>query len=160
MPVTVIAEQMRRHGLPVDVDIVCEGRRTAARDNYADLYQTFLRGLPAAGQRSVTLLVRLDARSGRVLPGLLWRRDTIAAAVAASQRIARALCQKDCRARLLTAGQMREATAASLGGAEHAAASYRDRWTTLHRGGKAYVTSYFFSAEDLADIDNVWSLCE
>lgn len=71
-------------------------------------------GLPAAGQRSVTLVVRFDTRSDRILPGLLWRRDTIGAAVAASQRITRALCQTNCRARLLTAAQMNDAVAASL----------------------------------------------
>jgi len=154
VPVTVIAEQMCRYGLAVDVDMICEGRRTAARDNYADLYETFLRGLPAAGQRSVALLVRLHARS--VVGGLVWRRDTINAAVAASQRIARALCQKDCRAKLLTAEQMSGAVAASLGGPEHAKACYRDGWTHLRRGGKAYVTSYFLSDLRAQSIDNVW----
>ncbi|WP_036445846.1 type VII secretion protein EccE [Mycobacterium kansasii] len=159
VPITEIAQQMQRYGLQVDVDIICEGSRTG-RDNYAELYQTALRGLPAAGQRSVALLVRFDTRrDGRALPGLLWRRDTLAAAVAASQRIARALCQKNCRATLLTAAQINEAVTAGLGGPETVSASYQDRWTRLQRGGKAYVTSYFFSAEDVraAELDNVWA---
>ena len=105
LPITKIAEQMQRVGLPVDVDIVCEGSRTS-RDNYAELYQTSLRGRPAAGQRTVTLVVRFDTRSPQALPGLMWRKDPVAAAVAASQRIARELCQHNCRARLLTAEQM------------------------------------------------------
>ena len=110
LPITKIAEHMQRVGLPVDVDIVCEGSRTS-RDNYAELYQTSLRGRPAAGQRTVTLVVRFDTRSSQVLPGLMWRKDPVAAAVAASQRITRELCQHNCRARLLTAEQMDDATA-------------------------------------------------
>lgn len=158
VPISVIAHEMQRCGLSVDVDIVCEGSRTA-RDNYAELYEAALRGLPAAGQRSVTLVVRFDTRSERVVPGLLWRRDTIAAAVAASQRITRALNQSNCRARLLTAEQMNDAIASSLGGPENATASYQDRWTNLQRGGKAYVTAYFFSAQDVrsAQLDDVWA---
>ncbi len=158
LPITKIAEQMQRVGLPVDVDIVCEGSR-ASRDNYAELYQTSLRGRPAAGQRTVTLVVRFDTRSAEVLPGLMWRKDPVAAAVAASQRITRELCQHNCRARLLTAEQMDTATAAGLGGAEHLRSSYREGWTNLQRAGKAFVTSYFFSAADVvADtIDNVWT---
>lgn len=158
VPISVIAQEMQRCGLSVDVDIVCEGSRTA-RDNYAELYEAALRGLPAAGQRSVTLVVRFDTRSERMLPALLWRRDTVGAAVAASQRITRALCQANCRARLLTAEQMNDAVAASLGGPENATASYQDRWTNLQRGGKAYVTAYFFSAADVrsAELDDVWA---
>ena len=72
---------LQRVGLPVDVDIVCEGR-PHLRDNYAELYQTSLRGRPAAGQRTVTLVVRFDTRSSEVLPGLMWRKDPVAAAVA------------------------------------------------------------------------------
>jgi type VII secretion protein EccE len=158
LPITKIAGQMQRCGLPVDVDIVCEGSRTA-RDNYAELYQTSLRGRPAAGQRTVTLVVRFDTRSSEALPGLTWRKDPVAAAVAASQRITRELCQHNCRARLLTAEQMDAATAASLGGADHLRSSYREGWTNLQRAGKSYVTSYFFSADDInADtLDNVWT---
>jgi len=156
IPISVIAAQMRRHGLAVDVDIICEGRRVV-RDNYADLYESFLRGLPVAGQRSITLLVRFDLRSPQVVPGLTWRRDTLAAAVAPARRIARALSQAQCRAQLLTAAQMEAAVAAQLGGTEHVGAGYRDRWTTLRRAGKAYVTSYSLAAVTATDIDNVWT---
>ena len=158
LPITKIAEHMQRVGLPVDVDIVCEGSRTS-RDNYAELYQTSLRGRPAAGQRTVTLVVRFDTRSSEVLPGLMWRKDPVAAAVAASQRITRELCQHNCRARLLTAEQMDDATAAGLGGAEHIRASYCEGWTNLQRAGKVFVTGYFFSSDDIVSdtLDNVWT---
>ncbi len=157
LPISVVAKQMHRHGLAVDVDVICEGRRTA-RDNYADLYQTFLGGRPAAGQRTTTLLVRLDTRAADTVSGLLWRRDSAAAAVAASRRIARALNQTGCRAQVLTAAQIREATITSLGGRDGLTATYRDQWTRLHTG-KGYVTSYFFSGDDVAagELDDVWS---
>lgn len=48
VPISVIAQEMQRCGLSVDVDIICEGSRTA-RDNYAELYEAALR---AAGGRS------------------------------------------------------------------------------------------------------------
>nr|VTP02291.1 ESX-1 secretion system protein EccE1 [Mycobacterium riyadhense] len=157
LPISVVAEQMQRHGLAVDVDVICEGRRTA-RDNYAELYQTFLGGRPAAGQRSTTLLVRLDTRAADTVSGLLWRRDSVSAALAATCRIARALNQAGCRAQVLTGAQIREATLASLGGRDGLTANYRDQWTRLYTG-KGYVTSYFFSPADVAaaTLDDVWS---
>ena len=158
LPITIIAEQMRQHGLGVDVDVICEGRRTT-RDNYADLYQTFLGGRSAAGQRSTTLVIRLDTRAGDTAAGLLWRRDSVRAVIAATRRVARALNQANCRARVLTASQMRDATANGFGGTEAAASTYREGWTRLARTGNGYVTSYFFSPKDIvaAHLDAVWS---
>ena len=67
------------------------------------------------------------------------------------------MCQHNCRARLLTAEQMDDATAAGLGGAEHIRASYREGWNNLQRAGKAFVTGYFFSSDDIVSdtLDNV-----
>lgn len=157
LPISIIAEQMQRHGLAVEIDVICEGRRTA-RDNYADLYQTFLGGRPAAGQRTTTLLIRLDTRAADTISGLLWRRDSLAAAIAATRRIARVLNQTGCRAKVLTGAQIREVTTASLGGRDGLTATYRDQWARLHTG-KGYVTSYFFSSEDVGadQLDDVWS---
>ena len=158
VPLTVIAEQMRRFGLAVDVDVVCEGRRTGT-DAYAGLYATFLGARPAAGKRSTTLVLRLDTRAADTTTGLLWRRNTAEAAAAVTARMVRALRQSGCRARVLTAAQMHEAAVASLGGPEDATQVYRDEWSTLHRPGRGYVTSYYLSAEDVRalQIDEVWS---
>ena len=158
LPLTVIAEQMHRVGLGVDVDVICEGRRTAA-DNYAALYATFLRGRSAAGRRTTTLVVRMDTRAADTVTGLLWRRNTAEAAAAATRRITRALQQVNCRAQILSAAQMREAAVAGVGGPDALAETFRDQWTRLHRSGHGYVTSYYFSAEDLrsATLDDVWS---
>lgn len=157
LPISVVAEQMQRYGLPIDVDIISEGRRTV-RDNYADQYQTLLAGRPAAGQRSTTLLVRLDTRAPDTVPGLSWRRDTVSATIAATRRIVRALNQNGCRANILAAAQVREAMAASVGGRDGLTGTYRDEWNRLNTG-KGYVTSYFFSSDDInaGVLANTWS---
>ena len=89
----------------------------------------------------------------------MWRKDPVAAAVAASQRITRELCQHNCRARLLTAEQMDTATAASLGGADHLRSSYREGWTNLQRAGKRSLQAISSVPTDIkADtMDNVWT---
>jgi type VII secretion protein EccE len=158
LPLTVVAEQMHRFGLGVDVDVVCEGRRTGT-DSYAGLYSTFLGPRPAAGKRSTTLVLRMDTRAADITGGLLWRRNTAEAAAAVTRRMVRALRQAGCRAKVLTAPQMHEATVASLGGAEDASQVYRDEWAALHRPGRGYLTSYFLSADDVRaqQIDEVWS---
>lgn len=158
LPLDVIAEHMHRVGLGVDVDVICEGRRTTL-DHYAELYATFLGGRPAAGQRTTTLVVRLDTRAADTIAGLLWRRNNVEAAAAATRRIVRALRQVNCRAQILTSAQIREATIAGLGDIGAAEEPYRDHWSTLHRPGHGYVTSFYFSADDLdaAHLDNVWS---
>ncbi len=157
LPITVIAEQMHRVGLGVDVDVIAEGSRTSG-DSYADLYAQFLRGRAATGQRTATLVVRLDTRAADTTTGLLARRNSIEAAYAATRRIVRALQQVNCRAEIFTAVQMREASIASLGGAD-AAETYEDQWGRLHRRGRGYVTSYYLSADDItaAALDDVWS---
>ncbi|HME48079.1 type VII secretion protein EccE [Mycobacterium sp.] len=158
LPLTVIAEHMHRFGLGVDVDVVCEGRRTGT-DSYAGLYSTFLGPRPAAGKRSTTLVLRMDTRDADTTRGLLWRRNTAEAAAAITRRMVRALRQAGCRAQILTAAQMHEATVASLGGPEDASQVYRDEWSALHRPGRGYLTSYYLSADDVraSQIDEVWS---
>lgn len=158
LPLTVVVEQMHRVGLGVDVDVICEGRRTT-RDHYAELYARFLGGRPAAGQRTTTLVVRLDTRAADTTAGLLWRRNSVEAAAAATRRIVRALRQVNCRAQILTSAQIREVAIAGLGDIGAAEEPYRDHWSTLHRPGHGYVTSYYFSADDIdaAHLDDVWS---
>ncbi|BBX88250.1 type VII secretion protein EccE [Mycolicibacterium aubagnense] len=157
LPLTVIAETMRVQGLRVDVDVIAEGQRTS-RDNYSDLYQVNIGGKAAVGQRTTTLLVRFDSHAADTVGAVTYRRDNVDAAAAAAQRITRALNQANCRAKLLTAREYTKAMVAGLGG-DTGTTTYRDNWSHLHRGGRGYVTSYFFSAEDLTAemIDDVWS---
>ena len=73
----------------------------------------------------------------------------MAAAAAATQRIVKELRQANCRAEILKAGQMREATAAASGRPDILAATFGDRWTALHQPGHGFCTTYFFSAGDV-----------
>ena len=79
LPLSVIANEMRQADLGVDVDVLCEGRRTSS-DSYAEVYSAFLGSRSAVGQRSTTLVVRLDAHAADTTGGLLWRRNSVAAA--------------------------------------------------------------------------------
>lgn len=158
LPITIIANEMQRAGLGVDVDVICEGARTSS-DSYAGVYASFLANRAAVGQRSTTLVVRLDTRAPDTTAGLLWRSNTVTAATAAAARIVKALRQANCRAKTLTAGQMREAAAASVGGPEVAAATYDDQWSSLHQPGHGYTSGYYFTDGDItpAALENVWA---
>ncbi|MEN4466816.1 type VII secretion protein EccE [Mycolicibacterium conceptionense] len=159
LPLSVISEQMQRFGLGVDVDVISEGRRTAT-DNYAQLYGTLLGDRPAAGQRTTLLVIRMDTRSPDTTAGLMWRTDTGAAIAAITRRITRALRQAGCRAEPMTSADMRRAVIDMHGGTrEDVEAVFREGWKSLsHRG--SYVTSYYFSAEDLTPerLSDVWAI--
>lgn len=148
VPLTVIAEQMQRFGLGVDVDVISQGRRTAS-DSYAQLYTTLLADRPAAGQRTTMLVIRMDTRSPDTTAGLMWRTDAASAAAAVTRRITRALRQRGYRAEPMTAADMRQAVLDVSGGSKEDVESvYHEGWKDLtHRG--LHVTSYYLSTEDL-----------
>ena len=159
LPLSVIAEQMQRFGLGVDVDVIAQGRRTAS-DSYGQFYAQLLADRPAAGQRSTILVIRMDTRSPDTTAGLMWRTDTAAAVAAVTRRITRALRQSGCRAEPMTATDMRQAVLDLHGGSkEDIESTYREGWKDLtHRG--THVTSYYYSAEDLTPerLDDVWAV--
>jgi type VII secretion protein EccE len=159
LPLSVIAEQMQRVGLGVDVDVIVQGRRTAS-DNYGQFYAQLLADRPAAGQRSTILVVRMDTRAADTAAGLMWRTDAAAAVAAVTRRITRALRQSGCRAEPMTAEDMRQAVVDMHGGSqEDIQSTFREGWKDLtHRG--THVTSYYLSAEDLTAerIDDMWAI--
>ena len=159
LPLSVIAEQMQRFGLGVDVDVIAQGHRTAS-DSYGQFYATLLADRPAAGQRTTVLVIRMDTRSPDTTAGLMWRTDTAAAVAAATRRITRALRQNGCRAEPMTAADMRQAVLDMHGGSkEDIESPYREGWRDLtHRG--AHVTSYYLSAQDLTPerLDDMWAI--
>lgn len=159
LPLSVIAEQMQRFGLGVDIDVIAHGRRTAT-GSYAQLYATLLADRAAAGQRSTILVIRMDTRSADTTAGLMWRTDAGAAIAAMTRRITRALRQAGCRAEPMTAADMRQAVIDMHGGStEDVEAVYREGWKDLtHRG--THLTSYYFSAEDLTAerLDDMWAI--
>lgn len=159
LPLSVIAGQMQRFDLGVDVDVIAQGRRTAS-DSYGQFYAQLLADRPAAGQRSTILVIRMDTRSPDTTAGLMWRTDTAAAVAAVTRRITRALRQSGCRAEPMTATDMRQAVLDMHGGSkEDIESTYREGWNDLtHRG--THVTSYYYSAEDLTPerLDDVWAV--
>lgn len=159
LPLNVIAGQMQRFGLGVDVDIIAQGRRTAT-DSYGQFYAQLLADRPAAGQRSTMLVIRMDMRSPDTTAGLMWRTDTAAAVAAITRRITRALRQSGCRAEPMTATDMRQAVLDMHGGSqENIEGTYHEGWKDLtHRG--THVTSYYLSAEDLTAerLDDMWAI--
>lgn len=158
LPLTVIADHMRRVDLQVDVDVVVEGVRTAG-DAFAVQLDKSIGTRSAAGKRTTTLVVRMDTRDMQTVTGLSYRPNTAQAAIAATRRIVFALQQAGCRARILLASQMRDVALAPIGGRHGADETIEVGWNELRQRGRGYVTSYYFSAEDLrADkLDEVWS---
>lgn len=159
LPLSVIAEQMQRVDLGVDVDVIEQGRRTAS-DSYGQFYAQLLADRPAAGQRTTSLVIRMDTRSPDTTAGLMWRTDTAAAVAAVTRRITRALRQRGCRAEPMTAADMRQAVLDMHGGSkEDIETAYRDEWKDLtHRG--SHITSYYLSAEDLTPerLSDMWAI--
>lgn len=159
LPLSVIAEQMQRFDLGVDVDVISQGHRSA-NDNYGQLFCQFIADRSAAGQRTNILVLRMDLRAPDTVAGLMWRTDAGAAAAAHTRRMARALRQSGCRAEPMTADDMRGAVVDMHGGSrEDIENAYRDGWKDLsHRG--SHVTSYYLSAEDItADrLTDMWAI--
>ncbi|WP_229481180.1 type VII secretion protein EccE, partial [Mycolicibacterium mageritense] len=112
------------------------------------------------GQRTATLVVRLDTHAPDTTAGLMWRPNSVTAAIAATERIVHALRQAGCRAEILTEAQMRNSTASAVGGPEMLDATYHDRWTTLHQPGHGFTTSYYLPAAHLTAraLENLWSI--
>lgn len=158
LPLTVIADHMRRVELQVDVDVIVDGVRTTG-DAFAVQLDKSIGARSAAGQRTTTLVVRMDTRDMQTVAGLSYRPNTAQAAIAATRRIVFALQQAGCRARILLASQMRDVALAPIGGRHSAEEGIEVGWKELRQRGRGYVTSYYFSAEDLrADkLDEVWS---
>ncbi|SLJ66812.1 type VII secretion protein EccE [Mycobacteroides abscessus subsp. abscessus] len=158
LPVTAIAENMQRYGLCVDVDVVSEGSRTSG-DSYAVQFDKSIGSRAAAGVRTNTLVVRLDIDQFDTVEGLVWRRSTADAVVAATRRIAVAAERSGCRMKILDAAGFEDAAVAAVGGATEVSTPIEDGWNELRQPGRGYLTSFYFSAEDVAadKLDEMWS---
>jgi type VII secretion protein EccE len=99
------------------VDVIAQGRRTAT-DSYGQFYAQLLADRPTAGQRTTMLVIRMDTRSPDTTAGLMWRTDTAVAVAAITRRITRALRQSGCRAKPMTATDMRQAVSDMHGGSK------------------------------------------
>ncbi|SLF48292.1 type VII secretion protein EccE [Mycobacteroides abscessus] len=158
LPLSVVADQMNKVGLCVDVDVIVEGAR-AGGDSYAAAYDRYLGAHAMAGRRTTTLVLRLDYRALDTVQGLSWRPTAADAAAAVTCRMQHALQQAGCRAEVVGADRIAVKATAAVGGSQAAAETVEDHWSTLRQRGRGYVTSYYFSADDISseNIDGVWA---
>ena len=105
LPLEVLTELLDQPGgiQLAAIDVVPAGHRVRRGNEYPPLYSTLLADRPAAGQRTMQFVVRLDIRNS--VPGLQYRQS-VGAAAAATERIINALLERDIRATALTAAEL------------------------------------------------------
>ncbi|MGI9162718.1 MAG: type VII secretion protein EccE [Mycobacterium sp.] len=134
------------HNLGLDFDsvsVVSAGSRRRNTGDYPRVYDTFIGTSPYAGNRETWLVLRICAHSNAEA---LQSRTTVgSAALAATQRVAAALCCSGVRARVATATEMTELDR-RLGGA--ACEPSNRRWHCL-RGEGGWLTSYGYDPTDI-----------
>ncbi len=158
VPIQVISEQMQRYGLGVDVDVISHGCRTSG-DSYAPQYDKSIGTRSAAGQRSNTLVIRMDIGDPDTIAGLVWRSTTAAAMVAATRRIAVAVERAGCRVKILDAQGFQKAALETVGGSEDGSGAIERGWNELRLPGRGYLSSFYLSTQDIVSekLDEVWS---
>ena len=126
------------------VSVVSAGARRRNTGDYPRVYDTFIGTSPYAGHRETWLLLRIDAHANAEA---LQSRTTVgSAALAATQRVAAALCCSGVRARVATATEMAELDR-RLGSA--ALEPSNRRWHCL-RGEGGWLTSYGYESTDIS----------
>lgn len=109
LPVEALAQCLHRHDVVLDgIDIVLHGCRLHDATAAGRVYEQLLGPLPAAAERSVWVVVRLDTTS---CPGAIARRGggsegAARTVIAAARRVVRALDDAGCAARLLSAREI------------------------------------------------------
>ncbi|WP_425004988.1 type VII secretion protein EccE [Mycolicibacterium sp. S3B2] len=187
LPLEVLTELLDQPGgLKLAIDVVPAGHRVRRGNEYPPLYSTLLADRPAAGQRTVQFVVRLDIQNS--LPGLQYRQSIGAAAAAATERIINTLLERDIRAAALNAAELDTAldrlaaglqvapTPPLIEGEDSPAAPAPFRasnpmprrrnktgdeigWRTI-KGHPGFLTTYYFSPEDIttSSLHQMWSL--
>jgi len=186
LPLEVLTELLDQPGgIQLALDVVPAGHRVRRGNEYPPLYSTLLADRPAAGQRTMQFVVRLDIRNS--LPGLQYRQSVGAAAAAATERIINALLERDIRATALTAAELDtaldrlgarlqpapappvvEGTDSPADPVPFRSTSPAQRrskvsnevgWRTI-KGHPGFLTTYYFSPEDIttASLHQMWAL--
>lgn len=140
--------------IPDSVSVVSAGARRRNTGDYPRVYDSFIGTSPYAGHRETWLVLRISARANAEA---LQSRTTVgSAALAATQRVAAALCCSGIRARVATATEMAELDR-RLGSA--ALAPTNRRWHCL-RGHGGWLTSYGYDAAGITSdaLALPWSL--
>lgn len=186
LPLEVLTELLDQPGgLKLAIDVVPAGHRVRRGNEYPPLYSTLLADRPAAGQRTMQFVVRLDIQNS--LPGLQYRHSVGAAAAAATERIINTLLERDIRATALTAAELDtaldrlgarlqpapappvvEGTDSPADPVPFRSTSPAPRrrkvthevgWRAI-KGHPGFLTTYYFSPEDIttASLHQMWAL--
>ncbi|MGV0992267.1 MAG: type VII secretion protein EccE [Mycobacterium sp.] len=142
-------------GLTFDsVSVVSAGSRRRNNGDYPRVYDTFIGTSPYAGQRDTWLVLRINACDNA--EALRLRTSAAAAALAATQRVAAALCRSGIRARVASAADIVELDL-RLGSA--ALEAHTKRWQSL-RSQDGWLTTYGYDAGDISTdaLAMPWSL--
>ncbi|MBY0290951.1 MAG: type VII secretion protein EccE [Mycobacteriaceae bacterium] len=187
LPLELLTELLDQPGgLQLAIDVVPAGHRVRRGNEYPPLYSTLLADRPAAGQRTLQFVVRLDIQNS--VPGLQYRHSIGAAAAAATERIINTLLERDIRATALSAAELDTAldrlgarlqsapTPPVIEGADSPAAPVPFRSTSPAtrrrtkagsevgwrrvKGHPGFLTTYYFSPEDIttASLHQMWAL--
>lgn len=141
-----------RHNLGLafaSASVVSAGSRRRNTGDFARVYESFIGTSPYAGQRETWLVLRINACENA--EALQWRATAATAALAATQRVAAALCCNGIRARVATATDMADLDRRVGSTAMRAPAG---KWHSL-RGDDGWLTSYGIN-QDAFDIP--WTL--
>ena len=142
-------------GLVMDsISVVRIGARRRGTAGYAAVYDTLIGPVPYAGRRETWLIVRI--RPSANASALQSRISVGTTAVAAAQRIEAALRRRGIRARVATAGDIRDLdTRLACSSLE---VPHR-RWHTL-RGDDGWLTTYSYRSATLSGdlLEQAWSI--
>lgn len=188
LPLEVLTELLDQPGglKLAAIDVVPAGHRVRRGNEYPPLYSTLLADRPAAGQRTMQFVVRLDIRNS--VPGLQYRQSVGAAAAAATERVINALLERDVRATALTAAELDTALdrlgarlqpappppvvegtdspadpvpfrSTSPAPRRRSKVSNEIGWRTI-KGHPGFLTTYYFSPEDITtgSLHQMWAL--
>nr|WP_166433851.1 type VII secretion protein EccE [Mycobacterium paragordonae] len=135
VPVQALVDCLQQFDITLDsIDVISQGARSQGHSQVAAVYDAVLGPLPAIAQRNVWIAVRLDpsrcAAAVRRRGG--GRNGVIRAATTATRRVANRLTEGGLRTRVLTAGEIGQATNQLTDGVD--LTTVEETWRTCREG--------------------------
>lgn len=135
VPVQALADCLRQFDITLDsIDVISQGARSQGHSQVAAVYDAVLGPLPAIAQRNVWIAIRLDpsrcAAAVRRRGG--GRNGIIRTAGTATRRVADRLTEGGLRTRVLTAGEIGQATNQLTDGVD--LTTVEETWRTCREG--------------------------
>ncbi|WP_236976732.1 type VII secretion protein EccE [Mycobacterium kiyosense] len=135
VPVQALVECLQQFDITLDsIDVISQGARSQGHSQVAAVYDAVLGPLPAIAQRNVWIAVRFDpSRCAAAVRRRGGGRDGILrAATTATRRVANRLTEGGLRTRVLTAGEIGQATHQLTDGVD--LATVEETWRTCREG--------------------------